>query len=132
MKVLGHKVDLRQVGIDKYIVAGETDHITPWRGCLDSARLFGGKTEFVLCKSGHVQTLVCPPGNPKSRYRAAPLRAETADDWRRSAPEYVGTWWDHWARWLAARSGEMVSAPAVLGSPAYPPARAAPGRYVFE
>jgi polyhydroxyalkanoate synthase len=132
LQVLGHGVDLGKVEMDKYVVAGETDHITPWRGCYSSARLFGGNTEFVLCKSGHVQTLVCPPGNAKARYRAAALAGGSPDEWRRSAAEHAGSWWEHWTSWLAQRSGEMKPAPVELGGAGHAPLKPAPGTYVFE
>jgi polyhydroxyalkanoate synthase len=31
MRVLGTPVDLARVDCDKYVVAGMTDHITPWK-----------------------------------------------------------------------------------------------------
>ena len=132
LKVLGQPVDLRQVQVDKYVVAGETDHITPWRGCHRSTGLFGGSTEFVLCNSGHIQTLVCPPGNAKARYRAGPQTSASPDEWRRTSVEHAGSWWEHWTAWLAPRSGESRPAPAVLGAPGYQPLAAAPGTYVAE
>ena len=68
LEVLGTKVDLAAVGCDAYVVGGLTDHIIPWQSCYRSLDLLGGRTEFVLCASGHIQTLVCPRGSAKSRY----------------------------------------------------------------
>src|SRR5208283_4029009 len=48
LTVLGKPVDLSKVGCDTYVVAGLTDHITPWKGVYETARSFGGKNEFVL------------------------------------------------------------------------------------
>src|SRR5215471_772209 len=60
LRVLGQPIDLSAVSCDKYVVAGVTDHITPWKGVYRSVRAFGGHTEFVLSSSGHVQSLVNP------------------------------------------------------------------------
>ncbi len=52
--------------MDSYVVAGVTDHITPWQGCYNTARLYGERSTFVLSNSGHIQSLLNPPGNPKA------------------------------------------------------------------
>ena len=67
LQVHGRGVDLTQVTCDSYVVGGLTDHITPWEGCHASRALLGGNSEFVMCASGHIQTLVCPPGNAKAK-----------------------------------------------------------------
>ena len=68
MTVLGSPVDLSQVTVPSYITGGTTDHLTPWRGCYASTQLYGGPTTFTLTNTGHIQTMVCPPGQSKSRY----------------------------------------------------------------
>ncbi|NQD94546.1 class II poly(R)-hydroxyalkanoic acid synthase, partial [Pseudomonas sp. CrR25] len=68
LEVCGTPIDLKQVTCDFFCVAGTTDHITPWEACYKSAHLFGGKCEFVLSNSGHIQSILNPPGNPKARY----------------------------------------------------------------
>lgn len=65
----GTPIDLKQVTADIYSLAGTNDHITPWQSCYKSAQLFGGKVEFVLSSSGHIQSILNPPGNPKARYQ---------------------------------------------------------------
>ncbi|MFN0092075.1 MAG: PHA/PHB synthase family protein [Acidimicrobiales bacterium] len=130
LEVLGRKVDLAAVTCDAYVIAGETDHITPWTSCYRTTRLLGGPTEFVLCASGHVQTIVCPPDNPKARYLVNPDRPEQAEAWRAGAETRTGSWWGHWTDWLGARAGTQAPARAQLGSAAHPPLGAAPGDYV--
>ncbi len=44
-EVLGTPIDLSQVTNDAYIVAGITDHITPWQGCYATTQLLGGKVK---------------------------------------------------------------------------------------
>ena len=110
---------------------GTTDHLTPWNGCFASARLLGGPSTFVLTNTGHIQTLVAPPGNKKSRYWTGPEPTGDAGAWRERATEHEGTWWDHWAGWIDERSGKWQKAPAELGSAVHPPLAPAPGTYVY-
>ena len=60
-------LSLADVACDSYIVAGRTDHITPWEGCYQTRRMLGGRSEFVLTSSGHVQSIVTPPGGKQER-----------------------------------------------------------------
>jgi polyhydroxyalkanoate synthase len=141
-EVLGEKVDLRQVTCDTYVVGGETDHITPWESCLNTINMLGGSTEFVLCKSGHVQTIVCPPDNPKAKYlridgSGAEQMAElaepvTPDSWLEAATEHNGSWWTDWFKWLQKRSDGLVNAPKRLDGKDYPSLGPAPGIYVHQ
>ena len=132
ISVLRTPIDLRRVRCDCYVMAGATDHIVPWQACYRIPRLMGGKVEFVLSSSGHVQSIVNPPGNPKASYCTNPRRARSPEAWLARAEKHSGSWWEHWGAWLVARSGERRSAPAVLGSGAHPARDPAPGRYVLE
>jgi len=76
MKIGGLPIDLRQVQVGAYVIGGITDHITPWRGCYGTARLFGPASTFVLANAGHLQSLINPPGASKSFFFAAPVEAE--------------------------------------------------------
>ena len=131
MKVLGTKIDLGRVTCDKYIVAGITDHITPWKGVHRAAQVFGGHNEFVLSSSGHIQSLINPPGNPKAKFFVNPANPASSDDWLAGAKPVADSWWGHWADWLAKRSGPRIAAPAALGSRRHPPTAKAPGHYVL-
>jgi poly[(R)-3-hydroxyalkanoate] polymerase subunit PhaC len=132
VEILGTPIDLRQAGYDIFVVGGMTDHICAWRAVYNGARLFGGRTEFVLNSSGHVQTLVCPPTNFKAKYYVNPALGGDPDAWLKGATEQKGSWWDHWLGWLDRRSGDKRDAPASLGSVHYPPLDSAPGKYVME
>jgi polyhydroxyalkanoate synthase subunit PhaC len=131
-QVRGKSLDMSKVNLDAYIVAGTTDHITPWEGCYNSARIFGSRSRFVLSNSGHIQTLINPPGNPKSNYRANAARSKTAREWLDKATQREGSWWPDWLAWIRKRSGAMIAAPAALGSLDHRPLCDAPGRYVME
>ena len=129
-----HKVDLSKVTQDMFVVAGVTDHITPWKACYRLTQLVGSpNVDFVLSQSGHIQALLNPPGNPKSKYFHSKTRPPAdVDAWMTvAAAEVAGSWWPFWTEWLAARSGSLKTAPATLGSKKYPPLGQAPGDYVF-
>lgn len=132
LRVRGTPLDMRRVELDCYVIAGLTDHITPWQGCYGTARLYGERSTFVLSNSGHIQSLLNPPGNPKSFFWHGAAKAASADTWLETAVKQQGTWWPHWLEWVKSRSGELTDAPAALGGPAHPPLEAAPGRYVLE
>jgi polyhydroxyalkanoate synthase len=95
-----------------------------------TSRLLGGSSEVVVTSTGHIQTMVNPPGKPRARYfTGAP--GPDPDDWMAAATSQDGSWWPRYAEWLIARSGEEQEPPATLGSVRYPPLDAAPGRYVL-
>ncbi|HZC96325.1 MAG TPA: alpha/beta fold hydrolase [Bradyrhizobium sp.] len=125
-------LDMSKVKADSYVVAGVTDHITPWKGVYKTAQIMGEGTTFVLSNSGHLQSLLNPPTNPKASFMIGPIGADTPDAFLASAEKRKGSWWLDWRDWLHARSGEDVPAPASLGSARYQTLGAAPGTYVFE
>jgi polyhydroxyalkanoate synthase len=133
MEIAGESIDMTQVKVGAYVIGGTTDHITPWQGCYGTARLFGEDTTFVLSNAGHLQSLVNPPGNPKSYFYAAPAAASDPEEWLQGAGERQGgSWWPHWREWIQQRSGDSLPAPKKPGSRKYPPLGAAPGSYVLE
>ncbi len=128
--LLGHDLDTKKVTCDMFIVGGETDHITPWDGCYLSTGLFGGKSEFVLSQSGHIQSLINPPGNPKARFILNDGKHKTAEEFRETGAVHNGSWWPHWNTWLTARAGKKVKARKTLGNAKYKPLTPAPGTYI--
>ncbi len=129
----GHHLDMSQITQDMFIVAGATDHITPWKACYRTIGLVGSRNvKFVLSSSGHIQSLINPPGNPKAKYFTADKLPKTADEWVAGATEQPGSWWTEWSAWLIQRSGDEKKAPAKMGNKAFPPMLEAPGSYVFE
>jgi len=127
----GEKLDLSRVRHDMFMSSGLTDHITPWRACFRATGLFGGDVEFVVSSSGHIQSLVNPPGNPKSRFMSSPAGTMDTTEWLEHAQESNGSWWEHWNEWLGERSGNLRSAPRKLGNVNHPPLDKAPGLYIF-
>jgi poly[(R)-3-hydroxyalkanoate] polymerase subunit PhaC len=131
LDVLGTPIDLGKVTCDAYVVAGATDHIIPWTAAYETTQMLGGESAFVLGSSGHIQAIVNPPGNRRSKFLTR-TGAPPVDplEWRAGATMNEGTWWDHWLRWLGERSGDERRAPSKLGNRRHPPIEAAPGRYV--
>jgi polyhydroxyalkanoate synthase subunit PhaC len=132
LDVRGTPLDMRRVDLDSYVVAGLTDHITPWQGCYNTAKLYGERSTFVLANSGHIQSLLNPPGNLKACFWTGAASAGTAETWLEQTAKQGGSWWPHWLEWIKARSADMTPAPATLGNAHNPPLEAAPGRYVME
>ena len=132
LELLGTPIDLSRIKHDTYLIAGTTDHITPWKGCYQTTQLFGGECTFVLSSSGHIQAMVNPPGNPKAKFFTNARNPAEPEDWLAGAQPQSGSWWDHWHAWLAERSGEQKQAPTALGSRRHPPGVQAPGMYVVE
>lgn len=134
VELAGHTVDISKITNDVFIVAGVTDHITPWKACYRTTQLLGSKNiDFVLSHSGHIQALLNPPGNPKSKYYVNTTKLpKSPEKWQEGAEEVAGSWWPRWAEWLKAHSGASIDAPADTGSDAYPNQYPAPGRYCFD
>ncbi|AUC94491.1 alpha/beta fold hydrolase [Bradyrhizobium sp. SK17] len=125
-------IDMSKVKADSYVVAGVTDHITPWKGVYKTAQIMGEGTTFVLSNSGHLQSLLNPPSNPKASFMIGPVGAGKPDDFMATAEKRKGSWWLDWRDWLYARSGDEVPPPATLGSARHPSLGPAPGTYVFD
>ena len=130
ISVLGTPVDLSRVTCDTFVVGARTDHLTEWKACYATTQLLGGHSEFALSTSGHIQSLVNPPGNPRMSVSLAPEAGPDPETWLAGAETMPGSWWEPWARWACLRSGDLRAAPSALGSRAHPVQYPAPGRYV--
>jgi polyhydroxyalkanoate synthase len=129
--VHGQPVDLSKVECDSFVVGARTDHLTAWKACYATTQLMGGTSQFALSSSGHIQSLVNPPGNPKMTVATAEATEADPDQWLAKTTAVTGSWWEPWAEWASTRSGEHRAAPTSLGSAKHPAGDAAPGRYVL-
>ncbi|MFO1426739.1 MAG: alpha/beta fold hydrolase [Steroidobacteraceae bacterium] len=132
MRALGTRIDMSKVRIPVYVVAGITDHITPWEACYESRHVLKGPMTFVLSSSGHIQSIVNPPSNPKAKFYLNDNLKLGAKAWLEQAKPHEGSWWDHWRAWYAHQGGGQRKAPASLGSAIHPATDPAPGRYVHQ
>lgn len=128
----GVLINVKKVKLPTYVIGGTTDHITPWKAVYQTARLFGENTTFILSNSGHLQSLLNPPGNPKAWYVKGKTKEKDADAWAGKAAKHEGSWWLDWADFMKEHSGEQVDAPKKPGNAKYKALGPAPGTYVFE
>ena len=130
LRLQGVPVDLTKVTCDNYILSGTTDHITPWKACYRSTQLLGGDSTFVLSNSGHIQSILNPPGKKKAEFWTGGETVPDADAWKAGAEHVDGSWWPHWHAWLGKRSGRKKAVNINVGNAAYPALDAAPGTYI--
>jgi polyhydroxyalkanoate synthase len=124
--------ELKRFTRPSYVVAGMADHIVPWKAAYRTTQMLGGRPEFVLSSSGHIQSIVNPPANPKASYFVSRAEEAGADLWLSGATQSKGSWWEHWVRWVSSHSGERQPAPKGLGNRKYRARGKAPGKYVLE
>jgi len=129
--MLGTPVDLSEIDVDSYVIAGIADHLCKWQSCYQTTQLLGGNSRFVLSTSGHIASLINPPGNPKASWRVATDTPPDPEQWLVHAQTEKGSWWPDFTAWLEKRCGDEVDAPAELGG-GQPILAPAPGTYVFD
>ncbi len=110
LEVGGAPLDLGAVTIPVYVQSSREDHIAPMRSVYRGAKLFGGGATFTLAGSGHIAGVVNPPSPNKYQHWTNPALPDAVEDWLAGAEEHRGSWWPHWAAWLAERSGAKVAA----------------------
>jgi polyhydroxyalkanoate synthase len=130
--MLGSPVDLSKVDADAYVIAGIADHLCPWQSCYRSTQLLGGQVTFVLSTSGHIASMVNPPGNPKATFQTADGNPADPRDWLSAARTQPGSWWPHYSAWLGEHGGGRRKARAKLGRKGHEVLCAAPGTYVYD
>lgn len=126
----GIKADLSKVRIPLYFQASREDHIAPMASVYRSAKAFSNAdVTLTLAGSGHIAGVVNPPSANKYQHWTNPALPASLAEWQASAEEHPGSWWNHWADWLHARSGDWVPARDPAKGP-LPPLEPAPGSYV--
>ncbi len=130
LTMCGTPVDLGDIDMPSYVLATQEDHIVPWRSAYQTTQLVSGKTQFVLGASGHIAGVINPASKNRRSYWTDGKQGDDAEQWLASATESPGSWWNHWIKWLAPRSGRSVAARKRLGNTKYKPIEPAPGRYV--
>jgi polyhydroxyalkanoate synthase len=128
LTVLGTPLDLGRISLPLFVTGAVTDHLTPWKGCFRTTQLLAGDATFVLSWSGHIASLVNPPGNPKAHYWVGGPPGEDPDRWLAEATKVPGSWWEAWSDWVRPHSGDVRPASAEHGAAL----EAAPGRYVRD
>ena len=130
LNILGNTIDLSKVKIPTFFASTQLDHIAPWRSTYSGAKLFSGKTRFLLGESGHIAGIINPPKRKKYGYwTSAKQLPENADQWLDQARYREGSWWPEWEKWIRRYSGDQETA-RQPGSEQYQPLCVAPGDYV--
>ncbi len=107
------RLDLGKIKLPIYELCAKEDHIAPAKSVFIGSRLFGGPVTYVLAGSGHIAGVINPPGEKmKYQYWTNDKRAATLEAWFDSAEEHPGSWWPHYAEWLAQYSGDKIPARA--------------------
>jgi polyhydroxyalkanoate synthase len=128
MSIGGVKLDLGKVKLPIYELCAKEDHIAPAKSVFIGSKLFGGPVTYVLAGSGHIAGVINPPDRPKYQYWTNDKKAATLEAWIEGAQQHPGSWWPHYADWLAKHAGRQIKARvpgATLGV-----IEAAPGSYV--
>ncbi|WP_426035650.1 class I poly(R)-hydroxyalkanoic acid synthase [Brevundimonas sp. DC300-4] len=126
----GIKVDLSKVTIPLYFQASREDHIAPMNSVYRSARAFSNAAvTLTLAGSGHIAGVINPPSANKYQHWTNAALPGTLAEWQAAAVEHPGSWWNHWAAWLADKSGDMIPARDPNKGP-LKPIEPAPGSYV--
>jgi polyhydroxyalkanoate synthase subunit PhaC len=133
MRVRGAPIaDLSKLGFDSYVIGARNDHLCIWPSVYRTAQLLSPRSQFILGNSGHIQTIVCPPGHRKASFFTNPDLSGSADEWFAGSQRHEGSWWEHGVAWSTERAGALVDAPATPGSDTFPVLGQAPGSYVHE
>ncbi len=132
LTMCGVPVDLGKIDMPAYVLATRDDHIVPWRTAYASTRLLGGRIEFALSASGHIAGVINPASKNRRNFWLNPASENDPERWLAAAASQPGSWWPHWADWLAHSGGQRVPARTAVGSGKYRAIEPAPGRYVKE
>lgn len=129
LNVHGVPLDLTSIDIPACFISAVEDHIAPWQSTYSGARMFGGKTRFILGGSGHIAGIINPPGANKYNYRVTDELPEDGEAWAKQAAVNAGSWWPEWDRWVRALDNAQVAA-RVPGQGKLAAIEDAPGTYV--
>lgn len=129
LDLAGEHLDLGKVKTPIYVQSSKEDHIAPARSVYKGARLFGGDTTFTLAGSGHIAGVINAPVANKYQHWTNSELPESFEAWFAGAELHPGSWWPHWAAWLAKRSGGKVAARDPANG-VNPPIEDAPGSFV--
>ena len=139
-EVGGRAISLANIRVPLFVLATETDHVSPWSSVYKVHRLTRAPVSFVLTSGGHNVGIVNPPAGPLAHPQASFRMATHAGGteptdpqaWRAQAQPVAGSWWPCWHQWLASHNGGKVRAKAVTGLVEAGLPVEAPGTYVHQ
>ena len=128
MQLAGQSIDLSAIECPTFLLATESDDISPWQSVMMAADRFGVEPVCVLGQGGHNAGVISPPTKKRhDHYRL------DSSDWlnKTIAVRSEGSWWLTWNDFLEKQQGPSVSPPAPGGG-IRPVIEEAPGRYVKQ
>jgi len=128
MTLGGAALDLGKIEAPLFAISLKDDHVSAWQATYDGARLWGGKTRFLLGGSGHNAGVINPPSANKHGYWNSETLPATADAWFDAAEKKDGSWWPEWQSWLS----QAGKARKVKAREPRNPIEPAPGSYVMK
>lgn len=134
----GTALDVCDIDTPSYFISTIDDHIAPWKATYNGAKLLAknkkGDVTFTLAGSGHIAGIVNPPVKNKYGYWTYDALPSSPDTWLNKAEQHDGSWWPHWAKWVAKHAGKKVPARLIgkgnVGKGKLKPIEDAPGSYV--
>jgi polyhydroxyalkanoate synthase len=134
--VVGSKpVELNDIQMPIFSVATLKDHISPWESVYKIHLFTDTDVTFVLTSGGHNAGIVSEPGHKGRHYQLLHHKRGphlSHKEWREKAPDYQGSWWPAWHKWLVEKSMGKTKPPRMgNASKGLKPLRAAPGEYVL-
>ncbi|MFK7837434.1 MAG: PHA/PHB synthase family protein [Sulfitobacter sp.] len=109
----GAAVAMSDIRRDIYCVATETDHVSPWTSVYRLSLLTDTDVTFVLTNGGHNGGILSEPGHHGRHFRCGHKvegdKHRTAKRWIENHEPQDGSWWPHWAAWLAKRSSAKTT-----------------------
>lgn len=133
LEIMGEKLDVTQIDTPSYFISTIDDHIAPWKATYEGAKLLVANKKadvtFTLAGSGHIAGVINPPVKNKYGYWTNNSLPTEPDIWLAKAKQHEGSWWPHWAKWIATHGGTKVKA-RVPGKGKLKAIEPAPGRYV--
>jgi len=136
-KMWRKRIALIDINTPIFAVSTLTDHVSPWKSVYKLHLFTDTEVTFVLTSGGHNAGIVSEPGHSNRTYqiltRQKGDRHITSETWQEKAPQFDGSWWIAWQKWLVAHSDKKIFAPPVGNSDkGYPVLCDAPGTYVFQ
>jgi polyhydroxyalkanoate synthase subunit PhaC len=139
-RVDGSPVSLVNIRLPTFVVATETDHVSPWESVYKIHQLSSAPISFVLSSGGHNVGIVNPltgsKAHPGASYRFAAHEPGKAPNdphhWHDAAQPHQGSWWPRWHEWLHQNASGTVKARKAVKLATQGPGTDAPGEYVHQ
>jgi polyhydroxyalkanoate synthase len=130
MSIDGVPLDLGAIQAPLLALSLKDDHVSAWAATYQSAKLWGGPTQFLLGGSGHNAGVINPPSANKHGFWTNEAMPDTAEAWMEGATRNEGSWWPNWQGRLSEDGTAEKVAARQPGDGVLPVIEAAPGSYV--